>query len=542
MKKKFLAIIICFCIILQAISGLACNGPTKKDPIVILYENDVHCSVDGYSKISAMKQELLESYKHVGIVSSGDFAQGGMLGSVSKGEYIVAIMNEVGYDAIAVGNHEFDYFIPQLDKLNQLSNTKFLSCNFAKIGEDTSHFSPYSIVRYGDIDVAYIGITSPHTINSSFPSQFKDENGNVIYTFNEDCLIELVQDNVDKVKQEGAEYVVALSHVGYKGQSEESDITDIIENVDGLDVVLDAHTHSVIEKMVVKDKSGDDVILSSTGEKFEHIGKLTIDNGKINTELVKTQEYAKTNPQVDAFINEINESYTELGNRKIAQSSVDLITHDENNNRIIRNSQTNLGNLCADALRTMMSTDVSYVNGGGIRAPIKAGDVKFNDIFAVFPFNNQVVTARVSGQTLKDMLEMAVMSYPNEDGSFPHVSGIKFSINKAIPTSVKTDKDGFFVEVDGEYRVYDIKILDKQTGGYLPIQLDGYYTLAGFNYFLLEYGSGMSMFKDAQILDAEGTLDVEVLENYIVNVLGGIIDERYATVETRLTFTDGFVS
>ena len=87
-----------------------------------------------------------------------------------------------------------------------------------------------------------------------------------------------------------------------------------------------------------------------------------------------------------------------------------------------------------------------------------------------------------------------------------------------------------------------IKILDKQTGEYLPIQLDGYYTIAGFNYFLLEYGSGMSMFKDAQILDAEGTLDVEVLENYIVNVLGGIIDERYATVETRLTFTDGYIS
>ena len=140
---------------------------------MILYENDVHCAVDGYSKLAAMKAELKGVYDHVGVVSSGDFVQGGTLGAVSKGEYIVNLMNKVGYDAIALGNHEFDYQLARLVELNNLSNTKFLSCNFAKIGEDKAYFDSYTIVSYGNVEIAYIGITTPETISSSNPAQFK---------------------------------------------------------------------------------------------------------------------------------------------------------------------------------------------------------------------------------------------------------------------------------------------------------------------------------------------------------------------------------
>lgn len=538
--KRIITFSLVLCMALSVFTGVVYAADT--DTIVILYENDVHCAVEGYSKLAAMKKELSETYTNVGVVSVGDFVQGGTLGAVSKGEYIVNLMNKVGYDAIALGNHEFDYQLPRLNELNAMSNTKFISCNFQKIGEDKSYFEPYTIVSYGNVDVAYIAITTPETINSSSPAQFKNDKGELIYTFNESKLYDIVQTNINAAETAGADYVIALSHIGYDESGNLADITDVIENTDGFDVVLDAHSHSVIEEKVIKDKSGDDVLLTSTGTKFEYIGKLTIKNGAFDTELVAVESYTKTDPVVDAYITEINENYAQLGNRKIGESKVEFITHDKDGNRLVRNAETNLGNFCSDALRVMTGADMSFVNGGGLRAPMESGDITFNDIFSVFPFNNQIVTAEISGQILIDFLEMAVMNYPEEDGSFPHMSGVTFSVNKSIPTSVKVDENGFFEKVDGAYRVYNVKVLDKTSGEYKALDPNGKYILAGFNYFILDFGGGMTMFKDAKILDAEGTLDVELLENYIVEHLGGVIGEEYAEVKPNISFTDGVIT
>ena len=538
--KRIITFSLVLCMALSVFTGVVYAADT--DTVVILYENDVHCAVEGYSKLAAMKNELSETYTNVGVVSVGDFVQGGTLGAVSKGEYIVNLMNKVGYDAIALGNHEFDYQLPRLNELNAMSNTKFISCNFQKIGEDKTYFEPYTIVSYGNVDVAYIAITTPATINSSSPAQFKNDKGELIYTFNESKLYDIVQTNINAAETAGADYVIALSHIGYDESGNLADITDVIENTDGFDVVLDAHSHSVIEEKVIKDKSGDDVLLTSTGTKFEYIGKLTIKNGAFDTELVEVESYTKTDPVVDAYITEINENYAQLGNRKIGESKVEFITHDKDGNRLVRNAETNLGNFCSDALRVMTAADMSFVNGGGLRAPMEAGEVTFNDIFSVFPFNNQIVTAEISGQILIDFLEMAVMNYPEEDGSFPHMSGVTFSVNKSIPTSVKVDANGFFEKVDSAYRVYNVKVLDKTSGEYKALDPNGKYVLAGFNYFLLDFGGGMTMFKDAKILDAEGTLDVELLENYIVEHLGGVIGEEYAEVKPNISFTDGVIT
>lgn len=551
MKKRFFSLLLCLSMLLSLLTLASCSD--KNDPsdtsgtnppaaeaesIAILYENDVHCAVDGYSKLAAMKAELKASYDHVGVVSSGDFAQGGTLGAVSKGEYIVNLMNKVGYDAIALGNHEFDYQLEQLARLNSLSNTKFLSCNFTRIGEDQPCFDAYTIVSYGDVEIAYIGITTPDTVSSSVPAQFKDENGELMYSFGEAQLCSIVQENINAVLDAGADYVIALSHVGYDESGELFDITDIVENTEGLDVVLDAHAHLVIEEETLKDKSGDDVLLSSTGTKFEYIGKLTITEDGLNTELMETATYEKTDATVDAYLAEIHESYAELGNRVIGQSTVTLNTHD-GENRLVRNNETALGNFCSDALRVMTGADVSFVNGGGLRAPIEAGDVTFNDIFSVFPYNNQVVRVEITGQVLLDMLEMCVSMYPEEKGCFPSMSGVTFSLDTSIPTSVKLDENGFFTGVDGEYRVHNVKVLDKESGEYLGLDPAKKYVLAGFNYHLLSQGDGLTMFKDAKLIDAEGTLDIELVEGYITDYLGGVIGEEYAKPQGRITFTEG---
>ena len=539
MKNKILAMLACVLLLVGIMMLSACSQ--GNDDIIILYENDVHCAVEGYSKLSAMKKELQQTYDYVGVVSCGDYIQGNSLGAVSRGEYIIELMNLVGYDAVTLGNHEFDFHLDRLEELIGMMNTKPVCCNFQKIGEDSPYFDPYTIVSYGDIDIAYIGITTPYTLTSSSPKQFKDDNGNYQYSFNSSTLYEVVQNNIDAAEAEGADYIIAISHIGYAEDEiygDLEDVEDLIKNTDGLDVVLDAHSHSVIEGVEITDKEGNEVLLSSTGTKFANIGKLTISDGEITTELIRTENYQGTDPIVDAKLEEINGEYATLGERQIAVSEVDLITHDADGKRLVRSSETNLGDLCADAVRYVMNADIGYMNGGGLRAAITKGNVTFNNLLGVLPFNNTVVLAEVSGQTIKDMMEMAVMSWPGEDGCFPHLSGIKFSVNIAIPSSVVIKEPEEFIGVSGEYRVYDIEIFNKETEKYEPLDLTKTYTIAASNYFLLEYGSGMTMLKNAKIIQNEGMLDVEAVERYIVEALGGIVGEEYAEVKTNITFTE----
>lgn len=540
MIKKIITFSIALCMTLSLFSGVV--YAKDNESIVILYENDVHCAVEGYSKLAAMKHELMEDYENVGVVSVGDYLQGSSLGTVSKGEYIVELMNLVGYDAVTLGNHEFDYRLSRLDELVDKMQKKPVSCNFQKIGEENSYFEPYTIVSYGDVDVAYIGITTPSTISSSSPAQFKDSEGNYLYTFHVEDLYDVIQESIDEAKAEGADYVIALSHIGYEANDQYEDVVDLIENTNGFDVVLDGHSHSVIENMKLIDEGGNEVVLTSTGTKFEHIGKLTISDGDISTELVKTQDYSNTDAEVEAYIQKINEEYAVLGERKVAVSEVDLITHDEEGNRLVRIQETNLGDLCADAVRLVMGADIAYVNGGGLRAPIAKGEVTFNDVLSVFPFNNQMVVAQVNGQTIKDFLELSVKYWPDESGAFPHLSGITFSVNTSIPSAAQVDENWVFTGAEGEYRVFDIRVWNGNSGAYEALDLNKDYSIASDSYHLLECGDGMSMFESAKILKNDGMLDVDLLEKYITENLGGIIGEEYSEVKSNILFVEKDVS
>lgn len=540
MKNKVIALLVCVMLVV-GILPISAFAEGSED-IIILYENDAHCVIEGYTKLSAMKKELRQTYSHVGVVSGGDYIQGSSLGVVSRGEYIVNLMNLVGYDAVTLGNHEFDYRMDRLLELVEKMNTKPICCNFQKIGEEATYFEPYTIVSYGDVEIAYIGITTPSTISSSSPAQFKDENGEFLYTFHSADLYDAVQANIDSAKAAGADYVIALSHIGYAEDEiygDLEDVEDLIRNTDGFDVVLDAHSHSVIEGKIIVDEGGNEVLLSSTGTKFEYIGKLTISDGEFTAELIKTAEYLPTDPEIDAYIKQIYEEYAELGNRKVADSEVDLIIKDAEGNRLVRKYETNLGDLCADAFRSIMGADIGFINGGNLRAEIAAGDITFNDLLNVLPFNNSVVLAEISGQTLKDMMEMAMRVWPEENGAFPHLSGITFSVNTAIPSSVVLSAEEEFDGVLGEYRVYDIKIFDQETEQYEPIDLTETYTIAATNYYLLECGSGMKMLENAVILQNDGYLDVEALERYIAEELGGVVGQPYAEAAVNITFTEG---
>ena len=248
---------------LLAIFILICTLPSctllKDESIAILYENDVHCAVEGYSTLAAIKTDFGELYDHVGVVSVGDFVQGGSLGTISQGEYIVNLMNIVGYDALTLGNHEFDYKLPRLLELTQMMKTKPVCANLQKISDGSEVFEPYSIVSYGKIDIAYIGITTPSTISSSSPIQFKDENGDYIYTFNPNSLYDILQKNINAAKKEGADYIIALTHLGTEDGENYTTAIELAENTHGLDAFIDGHSHHTVQSKEVTDKNGNPI-------------------------------------------------------------------------------------------------------------------------------------------------------------------------------------------------------------------------------------------------------------------------------------------
>ena len=539
MKRKFIFYLLVFCL---SFFGCISTNVTLSDSllsleknIVIIYENDVHCNVDGYAKVSALKNELIQENNYVAVVSSGDYIQGSSLGAISQGEYIANLINLVDYDVLTLGNHEFDYKLSRLYELTSIIESPIVCSNFINLKENKLVFEPYKIISYEDFDIAFIGVTTPSTISSSSPIQFMDDNGNYLYSFSGDNLYKTVQKNIDKAKKDGAEFIILLSHLGTEGVLPQWSCQELVKNTYGIDVVLDGHSHSVIEKEIIKDKKNREVIISSTGTKFQNIGKLTLTNtGKVKTELISTDTYNSKDLEIENYIKQINDEYKKLGERFIGENKINLITHNSEGKRIIRNSETNLGDFCADAFRIVTNSDVGVINGGGIRAPLNSGKITFNDILNVFPWNNTVCVAEVSGQQLLDFLEFVYMSLPEENGSFQQVSGIQCVVNTKIPTSVVVDENDVFVKVTGARRVSDVKILNKENNQYEQIDKNKLYTLASHNYLLLDKGSGASMLNNSKIIVNDGMLDVELLEKYIKENLNGTITEEYLNVQNRI--------
>lgn len=502
--------------------------------IVILYDNDVHCAVDGYASISALKKDMQAKTDYVSVVSSGDFVQGATIGALSKGVNIIDIMNQVGYDVVTLGNHEFDYQMDQLKFLTKLLNSKVVSCNFVNLETNKAVYHSYTIKKYGDKKVAYIGITSPESVTKSTPAYFQNKKGDYIYGFSGDstgkALYTRVQKAVNSAKKAGADYVIALAHLGTDGITEAWTSTSVIKNTTGIDVVLDAHSHSIYAESAVKNKEGKDVIVSSTGTKFANIGELVITKkGKISTQLVSLKDYTKTDAAVKDFIASVKKGYESEVSRVIGKTTVDLTTLNlTTNKRAVRNAETNLGDFCADALRTVLGSDVAIMNGGGIRDNIAKGDITYNNLLSVFPWSNMGCVMEVTGQQIKDALEMGAKNYPAESGGFLQVSGMTYEINSAIPSSVVVDATGMYQSVSGEYRVQNIQVLNSKTGKYDKLDLKKKYKLAGINYTLKSSGDGYTMFKNSKILKDEVAVDNEILITYLTDHLKGVVGDAYS--------------
>ena len=537
--KKLIALLLAACLMLGLMTT-AFAADEKSNDIVILYTNDVHCAVDdniGYAGLAAYKKEMQAAYNYVALVDCGDSVQGDVIGTLSKGEYLVDIMNEVGYDFAAFGNHEFDYTLPQLQKLIDKAKYQYLCCNLTYTGKDgkgLTGYKAYEIKTYGDIKVAFVGIDTPESFTKSTPTYFQDANGNYIYGFcegnNGADLYKAVQKAIDAAKAAGADYVIGLGHLGIDEQSSPWTSKEVIANTTGFDAFIDGHSHSTFSE-TIKDKSGKEVVFEQTGTKLANVGKIIIKaDGTITHENVDLNT-VEPDAEAAAYIQTITDKFDAMQKQVVAKTSVELTINGADGKRAVRNAETNLGDLCADAYRILLGADIAFVNGGGVRDNIKVGDITYGDIIKVHPFGNEACLVEVTGQQIKDALELGSAAYPGESGGFLQVSGLTYTINADIPSSVVKNDKSEFVKVDGAYRVSDIMV------GGQPLDVNKTYTLASHNYMLKDAGDGYTMFgtKNVKLLKDGVMIDNQVLINYIVNNLGGVVGEQYAAPQGRIT-------
>ena len=515
-------------------AALTCQTAFALDhDVVILHTNDTHCGIEenmGYAGLVWYENQMKEETPYVTLVDAGDAIQGAPVGTLSEGEYLVQIMNKAGYDFAVPGNHEFDYGMEKLLGLSARLDCGYSACNFVNLPSKTQVFAPYRIMEYDDIQVAFVGVATPESITKSTPAYFQDQFGRYRFSFCEDetgeALYSQVQSAVDQARGEGADYVIMVGHLGDNGITEKWSSRSVIANTTGIDAAIDGHSHEVCVENV-PNENGEMVVLTQTGTKFANIGKLTITtDGQIQASHVSAVTDAEGNPAQDAemesFINGIKSQYEESLKVVLGRTDVDLMDKDpETGLRAVRKAETNLGDLCADASRYMMGADIGFMNGGGIRAGIEAGDITYEDALSVFPYGNMICMAEVSGQKIKDALEMGVKNYPEESGGFIHVSGLTYTVDSSVPSSVVLDEKRNFVSVGGEYRVRDIYV------GEEPLDVNRTYTLASHNYWLKSGGDGMSMLMGCPILKDETMVDVDTITSYISEYLGGTVGEEY---------------
>ena len=538
-KKRLLAFLLVLLLVTSLGASAAAEDGKRTGDVVILYTGDVHCGVDmgfGYAGLQAIRDYLVAQGNDVLLVDTGDSIQGSALGTLSKGELCIELMNAMGYDVAIPGNHEFDYGMEQFLSLAEKAQFPYICCNFNRQGELV--FEPYVIREAGGTKIAFVGVATPQTLTTSTPVYFQDENGSYIYGFLQDKTGEgvytAVQDAVDDARAQGAEYVILLGHLGYYAQSSPWNYADVLSHTGGIDAMLDGHSHDS-DQVIMKNKDGQDVLRSASGTQMSSVGWCRISaDGKVTAGLYNwTNEVSA--PELLGLENEMSEAVENAMDKLaeqldvvVAKTAVDLtindpvaVTAEGKPIRMIRRAETNLGDLCANAYRDLAGADIGIIGGGAIRADIPAGDITFRDILAVHPFGNEMCMIRVTGQQILDALEWGSRAVPGETGGFLQVSGLCYEIHTYIESGCTEDENSMFTGVQGERRVKNVLV------GGEPIDPEAYYTVASTDYYLLDNGDGYTMFDDSPLLQDRVKLDNQVLIDYITETLGGVIGGEY---------------
>ncbi len=493
--KKVTSLVLVVLLILSSFSFVfAQDAETTK--ITIIHTNDTHARLEGtaaelgFAKIAALIKEAKTANPNTLVLDAGDTLHGMPIVNISKGENAVKVINAAGYDCMAVGNHDFNYGQGRLLELRDMSEVEFLSANV--LNEKGEYlFTPYVIKEIDGVKIGIFGLTTPETAYKTSPANVEG------ITFADS--IEISKKMVEELKDK-TDVIIALAHIGL---DESSVVTSkaIAEAVEGIDIIIDGHSHTLLENGLVVNNT----LIAQTGNYDQNLGYVNIEvlDGEVvskTAQLLTAEAAANTVPDPDLLkvIDEIKAGNQSTFDKVVAKTDVYLDGVREN----VRTKETNLGNLSADAVKAASGADVAFVNGGGIRVDIQPGDITYGRVAELFPFGNIIQVKRITGEDLLGMLEHSVSGYPAAQGAFLQVSGLTFAFDPAQPVGS---------------RVFDAKVggneLDKSSeyavaiNDFMAIGGDGYEMLAKYD-VAAEFGTYEEIFAD--YLNTNGTVGSEV--------------------------------
>ncbi len=494
---------------------LSCKSNDKS--IVILYENDVHCVLDGYARLRGLADAVVDT-AYVGITCSGDFLHGGKAGAISEGTYVTDIMERVDYDAVALGNHEFDFGMPRLRQLMDESRLPVVCHNLRTMQGDTLLFSPYIIKEYGETRIAFIGFVTPESMLSEAYSFFNKQ-GEQLYDLWQDEAICSLQETINNVRARGADYVILLAHLGEASAKDFITSPELISITHGIDVVFDGHTHSVIPCDTLLNEKGEEVLLTQTGNRFANVGKLLITPaGKMSLELIPTDSIKVESALLREVTDSIEAEMAKVTTRPVCHSEYSLSILDRDGRQQVRYAENTAGNITCDAFRAATGAQLALCNGGGIRTSLSPGYWTEGDIIDMLPYNNYLRVLRITGATLMEVLHATTANSPQEDGQFPQISGFRFRLNTAAT---------------GKERISDVEVLDDATGRYTPLDLNAHYTLCTTDY-CVDGGGFYGVLRNAEVLPCPTMLYNQALITYLRDTLQGIAPEQYIIPQGRI--------
>ena len=509
---------------------------------VILHTNDVHGSIELYAKVAAMKDDYEARGAQVILADAGDYSQGTVYVSVNKGKDAVTMMNAAGYDVATIGNHEFDYGYAQLKSNLDSAVFKVVCANVLQDGSPV--FDAYTMINKGGVQVAFVGLETPEAQTKANPALIQG-----LTFLAGDEMYAAVQTQVDAAKTAGADIVIVLTHLGVDSSSEPNTSYDLYKKVNGIDFIIDGHSHTVM----TKGPEGEPI--QSTGTALNNIGVITIDNAtkkiesnelipiwhteEVDGENVTVYDYTKSDATVanaaKAIIDPIDADY----DQKFAESAVDLNGAKAPGNRT---EETNLGDLITDAMMWAIKTKapgvdmnnaVAITNGGGIRAAIAKGDITKKDVNTVLPFGNTLAVVYVKGSELLEALEVSTYCTPKSLGGFPQFAGMEVELN----TACEYDANDTTYPGSTYFGPKSINRITIKTVNGKAFDKDATYAVIT-NDFLAAGGDTYYAFAAAQTQFDTGLPLDEILMEYITVELNGVVTDKYAAPQGRLTIVN----
>lgn len=524
--------------------GRTTEEPQKKNKdIVILATSDIHCSPQkgfGFAGLYHIRERFLKEGCEVILIDDGDEIEGHgeLFGTVTKGEQFIGLMNKMGYDVAAPGNHDFNYGADWFVSLTSKADFPYISCNITKNGKLV--FQPYIIKEVAGKKIAFVGLTTPRTVGYyTSESLFQNDNGKVIYDFKggkkNKNLFTAVQSYANYARAAGADYVFLMSHFGQaKKYNPWDNITTLISSTSGIDAVFDGHSHDA-KKLQQLNAEGKLIDRIAMGSKFSRIGYLRIsgEDGSITTGIfnwnssVPAYELFGINNEMREEVDKTLEEYKDIfygrkGENKnpLYITNPNVLHTDGTPVKFIDKAETNLGDYCADAFRVMTGADVAFIPADKFNDNLPQGEVSLREFYMVLPNSKRTMTVNATGQQILDALEWSVRLYPQANPSFLQVSGVTFKINTKIKTPCKSKK-GRLKEIKGDRRVSDVKI------GGVDIDPEKTYKVTSYVSLIRTSNGGYNMFKKDKRVKTDTRLDFQLLYDYMKINLNGVIGNQY---------------